>query len=110
MFWPTPIFPIARKVHHCDMCGREILPGERYERGAGFDGGTAWTWKECEHCQALIKVYPEILDWTDEGYNSDDILEWEPRTWLGRMRKMRWSHKWRHGNGDLALVPVKEAT
>ena len=108
MFSPTPTYPTARKIHHCDMCDREILPGERYQRDVGFDGGTAWTWKECEHCQALIKTYPEILDWVDEGYNSSDIDNWEPRTWLGRMRKMRWSHKWQHGNGKLAVVPTQE--
>lgn len=108
-FWPEPQHPTARIPHACDMCGRTIQPGEQYKRAAGLDAGTAWTWKECTHCQALLQVHPEILDWIDVGYNADSVTEWEPRTFEGMLRQSRFRRGWRHGNGDLAAIPAKAA-
>jgi hypothetical protein len=37
--------PAARKKHHCEVCGWDIEPGEKYERTVTFDGGDVLTWK-----------------------------------------------------------------
>lgn len=62
----------ARKAHRCSDCGREIRPGETYRRGVGFDG-TAWTWKDCAHCEYVLREYD--LAWDGE-YNADHFAEW----------------------------------
>lgn len=102
MHW-TRQHPTARKQHQCSICYRTIYPGEKYLRGCGFGEGTAWTWKECAHCEAFLFQCPGI--YMDETYGRDDFSEYEPRSWQESIWKMRWRHMWRHGNGALAAVP-----
>lgn len=47
-------FPLARKVHHCCECLRDIQPGEYYERTSGIwqDSGGG-TYKTCGDCMKL---------------------------------------------------------
>lgn len=44
-------FPVARKDHTCQECGRKIAFGEKYHAAAGKSEGTMWTAKVCVHCQ-----------------------------------------------------------
>ena len=71
-FW-NHSHPRARKAHRCDMCSRRIDPGETYLRGTGLDG-TAWTWKECAHCEAARLIY-DISDGGEE-YDPDLFDGW----------------------------------
>ena len=72
-------YPTARKRHRCRLCWRLIEPGESYWRQAGFDGGTAWTNRTCEHCGRVVRAYrrsggadewgPEcVLEWLEDEY------------------------------------------
>jgi hypothetical protein len=45
--------PCARKVHCCDECRRDILPGERYERVTGVWDGRFETFKTCPDCLSI---------------------------------------------------------
>ncbi len=95
--------PTARKSHRCGLCGRTILPGEQYRRGVALDG-TAWTFKECAHCRAVMDL-ADPLDGEYEYY--DDVLyEWEPRT----VQEARWRaqhrRKWARRDGSLYALPT----
>lgn len=95
----------AKKSHICDECGREILPGERYDYASGKADGEMWFAKTCIHCTAVSEwlrvvcggvchhaVYDDLKEHRDEeGYN--------PR-WisiaLSGMRK-----RWRRADGTM---------
>ena len=95
--------PRARKKHKCSMCYRIIQRGETYMRGVTFDG-TAWTWKECAHCEALFTVM--VNTWGESEYSADDADEWEPQT-LGELRvKVQWKKAWTRADGSLFPVPI----
>lgn len=92
--------PKARKPHVCQMCGRTIRPGELYRRGVGLDDGTAWTWKECLHCEQLVRYVNE-----DESYDDDLINEWAPET-IGHARlRAQYRRKWQRFDGSLYPLP-----
>lgn len=94
----------ARKPHRCDMCFRTIGPGETYLRGAGMDG-TAWTWKECAHCEVLASWVVQSLG-LDE-YGEENLINWDPET-TGEMRiKVQHRRQWKRRDGDLYPVPQK---
>lgn len=98
--------PTAQKAHTCQMCGRRIDPGERYLRGAGFDG-TAWSWKECAHCEAVRKLY----DISDGGeYNEDYFHEWsrDPQDVTELRHAAGYRMKWRTRLGTLLPVPASD--
>lgn len=100
--------PVARKPHRCNMCYRRIEPGERYLKAFVVDSGDAWTWKECEHCEAMIHILREqLLDAIDygEGYSSDTMGEFEPSTIAEARLKVYWQHGWRRRDGTLRPVP-----
>lgn len=42
--------PVSRKTHKCYECGKEILPGEKYERSSGVWDGDFNTFKTCADC------------------------------------------------------------
>ena len=54
----------ARKVHVCGECGREIQPGEKYEKHFGVYEGSAFSGKTCLHCRVLC----EWLEINCDGY------------------------------------------
>ena len=68
-------YPTARKRHACGLCDEGIRPGEMYRRGVWFDGGTAWTWKECLWCERAAAAYMRLCRDVDE-YLSDWVIEW----------------------------------
>lgn len=53
--------PTARKAHNCGECGRQIEPGERYERTAAVWEGTFFTDVACAHC-AAARVLVQDMD------------------------------------------------
>ena len=89
--------PVARKLHRCDECAGQILPGEVYRRDFGVWDGEARTYKTCLDCD-------QFHGWAVEQ-NGDDICygfgnmihdvgdcldEMGDRTVMAEMR-MRWS-------------------
>ena len=98
--------PKARKAHQCSDCSRTISPGEIYRRGAGFDEGRAWTWKDCAHCEYALDRYD--LAWDGE-YNSDHFWEWaaEGAQDIQEARdKAGYRHQWMTRGGNLWPLPA----
>lgn len=96
--------PRARVKHRCDLCGREILPGETYRRSVLLDG-TANTWKECAHCDAVRDV--ALDQWLSDDYTPDLPAEWEPTSWQQMRVKVQWLRGWRRRDGSLYPVPER---
>lgn len=105
MTWFAPTRHVARKVHRCDGCRRTIQPGERYKRGAGKEWGEApHSWKECAHCEVLIRDYSDEFD--DAGIWCDEYIDdWEPRTIRGLRFKVMRDRAWARRDGTLYPVP-----
>jgi len=96
--------PRARKVHYCEMCRRSISPGERHSSSRNLGGGTAFTWKECAHCAALLAYVLPL--WGDDQYGPDSLLDWEPKTVDHlRLQALAVRRQWRHRDGLLYPVP-----
>ena len=96
--------PKARVKHFCDLCNRIIRPGEVYNRQAGMDGATAWTWRECAHCDSIRDV---ARNHYDDDYGMETLAYWEPEE-LHLMRlKAMWRRKWERDDGSLYPVPEK---
>ena len=102
-FW-THTRPTARVRHICEMCRRVIEPGEAYLRGVGLDG-TAWTWKECAHCDALRDVARAQTG--DDEYDWQTIADWEPTSWQQMRVKVQWLRGWTRRDGRLYPVPER---
>lgn len=66
-------YPIARKSHQCDFCGRTIKVCDSYERKEWSDG-TIQSWKTCRQCQDLLGRYP-LEDDTGDGIDSYDFYD-----------------------------------
>ena len=94
--------PVARKPHTCTICYRKITPGEPYARMAGLDCGTAWTYKECQHCHRATVEY--CAAW-DAEYEPESVREWledsEPLVWSQMLAG------WRTPEGDLLPPPFE---
>lgn len=100
-------YPRARKTHRCTMCGRTIEIGEKYLRGAGLDG-TAWSWKECTHCEAARIAYD--IPW-DVEYNEDTFAEWSTdlvRSIPEARAAAGYQNQWRTQAGTLWPMPGTE--
>lgn len=100
--------PVARKPHRCCMCYRQIEPGERYLRAFSANSDGAWTWKECQHCEAMVVLlWHQAFEWAayDEGYNADTMGEFEPSTIAEARLQVYWRHGWRRRDGTLRPVP-----
>lgn len=96
--------PTAIKGHTCEDCGRRISPGEKYRRGFGADNGTAWTWKECAHCAAIVPLLFSHFD-AGEGYARETFLDWEPELPHHLRLKALWRKQWKRADGSLYPVP-----
>lgn len=68
--------PKARKAHNCEVCGPSIKPGDTYTRVAIFDGGDAFTWKNCSDCDDPISQARSDDYVGDDGITGDDVREW----------------------------------
>lgn len=98
-------YPTARKRHRCGFtyCRRPILPGERYGRMAGFDGGDVWTYRSCLHC---IRVCERWWNpWGDDEWDDHCIAGW-----LQDEHPAAWSQMqagWRYPDGELLPLPMQ---
>jgi len=107
MYSTEPEYRRARKSHCCSTCLRKIDPGETYSHSRGFDGGDAWTFKQCAHCETVTKVYAP-LDYDDvisydgfDGWLDDGARDVE------ELRAMAgWRMQWRTRGGTLLPVPA----
>lgn len=69
-------FPRAKKIHICNLCGRNILPGEKYERQFNKEDGEVYTFKCCKECNLIYnEIYKYVDPWDDmdEDYYSEGI-------------------------------------
>ena len=96
----------ARKGHHCEECGRSILPGEAYWYGFGKQDGHTYGSKTCTHChvasQWLIRncngfLYSAVIE--DFGAHATANLPML-RIVVGARRK------WRSFYAPTKLMPV----
>lgn len=68
-------FPKAKKIHKCNLCGRDILPGEKYERQfIRHETEGVYAWKSCKECNL---IYQEIWSYVDpwDGMDEDCFSE-----------------------------------
>lgn len=83
----------ARKVHRCQMCGRDIEKGQSHYTQRNADGYSIWTYRahtECNHAYpAYLKWCGIEGHWMDDGYGSTDEDEF---------REFLATHKARHAD------------
>ncbi len=99
----------ARKQHVCQMCRRWIEPGEIYKHQVNADGGSAWTWKECAHCEAAVRILNLWDKWMDaplEGFSYYEMQAYEPESIAEARMIVGWRTKWRRKDGTLREVPA----
>lgn len=108
----SPTTQVARKNHRCSPCGRIISPGETYTRQRGYEGGDAWTYKDCAHCRAVIRIWDPRDD--SDLISEDAFAYWadDPGETISETRaKAGWRHNWRTQSGKLWPLPAyDEAT
>ena len=64
----------ARKSHKCNLCYREIQPGEQYHyQFLKYDGET-YDWRECLECKELAGYLWSYID-PDEGMTEESFSE-----------------------------------
>lgn len=100
--------PVARKEHECSLCHRTIRPGERYNRQRSIGDDGPYVFKDCAHCEALVKALNDDEgDWFDyyEGYTEWDVAEFEPTTMRTARLKVMWKRQWRRRDGALYPIP-----
>jgi len=101
-FYGSHTYPVARKDHRCDTCHRTIDPGERYMRQFGVFDGSAYTFKQCIHCRAMLPY----IDY-DEGYNEEDYSYWEPSNLKELRVRVHLNKRWRNAAGELYPIPFQ---
>lgn len=109
-YFTTPTTQKARKPHVCSNCWRKIDPGESYYRTRGFDGGDAWTFKQCAHCESVTKLY-DPRD-SDDMISVDGHLCWaedRPRDWAEARAMIGFKAQWRYLSGRLMPIPGGES-
>lgn len=107
---------MARKQHECEECGRQIMPGERYDRHAGVWEGNFFTNMACGHCARLRRMvddldayYNEVYygglgDWVSETYPETTAGDFTSDLWLARaVRDFR--RHWQGNGGELLDLP-----
>lgn len=65
--------------------------------------GTAWTWKECAHCTALVGHICDL--WELDEYSPDLFHEWEPETLAELRIAVHARKRWMRADGTLFPVP-----
>ena len=60
----------ARKIHHCDMCGKVIEVGEEYEAQHIIGDDGPYTFHQCYRCKPYVD---ELWSIGFDGYYSDGL-------------------------------------
>ena len=60
----------ARKIHHCDMCGKVIEVGEEYEAPHIIGDDGPYTFHQCDRCAPYVS---EIWACGFDGYYNDGL-------------------------------------
>ena len=82
--------PVARKVHRCDECSREIRPGRRYHNSVGLAEGAFQNTKQCLRCHAIVKtVYSEQMIAFGECYYPGELRTTLRDYWAAGWRALR---------------------
>lgn len=59
---------IARKLHKCEYCQKEIMVGEKYSYESGKFDGDFFTRTLCVQCRKMLNAYTDDVD--------DDAFDW----------------------------------
>ena len=92
----------ARKGHTCELCRRTIRSGERYLRGAGMNGSTAWSWAQCAHCTAILNL---ARDPYETDFEWETIADWSPQTTAQLRALVMWRRQWTRSDGSPFPIP-----
>jgi hypothetical protein len=64
----------ARKYYFCFLCGKRIVPGEKYVRSSGKYDGEMFDDKLHPLCKDTIRKY--CFDMDKHEYTPDSVMEW----------------------------------
>jgi hypothetical protein len=89
-------FPVARKSHTCQECGKTIDPGSKYAYITACWEGSWWTGKRCCQCNQIADDYccsvvgtGAVREWVWELLGVDlktgDIKEDEDYLWMEKI-------------------------
>ena len=70
----TQTFPIARKVHNCDFCGKQIEKGEKYSYASWKNDGKFRNTKLCLVCEDMCMKYAK--EQNRDEYTYDHVADW----------------------------------
>ena len=76
VYWA--VRPTARKAHRCYECGRQIQPGERYERVRAVVDGEPGVYRTCVYCLGVrdsVEAAAQCFCW-QHGNMLEDATEW----------------------------------
>jgi len=72
----TAQYPVARKEHTCNWCSQKIQIGEAYRKQTIFTEGSAYTWKNHRHCEALADRLEMFKNFDDgDGLSESDFFD-----------------------------------
>lgn len=74
----------ARRLRVCEQCGRSILPGSPYRRGAGKYDGEMYSTATHPECHEAAQAYARMSNSWGEDYPWFQHMDLEPedREWL----------------------------
>lgn len=67
--------------------------------------GTAWTFIECAHCAAFIRVAYR-RSWMDEGYDEDLLRDFAPDNIQEARVWAQYRRRWQRADGSLFPIPT----
>lgn len=86
----TATMPKARKRHKCDLCGKWILPGERYYYTSGKYEGEYITWKNCLTCENIARAYCDHEG--ENEYTYEEVADYLEDTYCIECEHSRWNN------------------
>ena len=70
----TQTYPIARKVHECNFCKKEIAEFEKRYYELRENGGAIYYLNLCSVCKNMVEKYGR--EENRDEYNYDSVQEW----------------------------------